>query len=394
MGPKLEASKISLGKEGGKIMNWILTENKEWESLEKEFSWIADMQYVEQDKTHHAEGNVAIHTQMVLDELQYVNDYMSFSEQEREIIWTAALMHDIEKRSTSVNEGDGHISANGHARRGEYTARTILYRDIYTPFHIREQITSLVRLHGLPLWVLEKENPSKRVLEVALRLNTQHLVILAEADACGRKCNDLKSLIDRIYLFKELCIENGCWGKTHEFATDAARYHYFNTEESYINYIPFENFKCEVTLLSGLPGMGKDHYLKSLNKDIPIISLDAIRRKHKISPTDKSGNGRVVQMAKEEARIHLRKGQDFIWNATNITKQMRTQLIDLFVSYGAKVKIIYIEKPYQIWRSQNKNREYPLPEKVLDKLLSKLEIPQLTEAHEVEYIVQEKSITF
>lgn len=33
------------------------------------------------------------------------------------------------------------------------------------------------------------------------------------------------------------------------------------------------------------------------------------------------------------------------------------------------------------------NREYSLPESVLDKLLAKLEVPQLTEAHEVEYIV-------
>ena len=36
-------------------------------------------------------------------------------------------------------------------------------------------------------------------------------------------------------------------------------------------------------------------------------------------------------MAKEEARTYLRKGQDFVWNATNITRQMRAQLIDLDV---------------------------------------------------------------
>lgn len=94
-----------------------------------------------------------------------------------------------------------------------------------------------------------------------------------------------------------------------------------------------------------------------------------------------------MQTAKEEARSYLRKGQDFVWNATNVTQQMRSQLVDLFTSYGAKVKIAYVEKPYELWRNQNCNREYPLPENVLDKLLSKLEIPQLTEAHEVEYIV-------
>lgn len=169
--------------------------------------------------------------------------------------------------------------------------------------------------------------------------------------------------------------------------TNTARFHYFNTENSYVDYVPFEDFKCEVIMLSGLPGMGKDHYIQSLKTDTPVVSLDAIRRKRKISPTDKSGNGRVVQIAKEEARSYLRKGQNFVWNATNITQQMRSQLVELFLSYGAKVKIVYIEKPYELWRSQNRNREYPLPENVLDKMLGKLEIPQLTEAHEVEYIV-------
>ena len=94
-----------------------------------------------------------------------------------------------------------------------------------------------------------------------------------------------------------------------------------------------------------------------------------------------------MQTAKEEARTYLRKGQEFVWNATNITRQMRAQLIDLFVDYGAKVKIVYLEQPYHIWSQQNKSREYALPESVLDKMLDKLEVPQLAEAHEVVYHV-------
>lgn len=102
-------------------MIWQLAENKDWASLEKQFSWVADMQFIEQHKIHHAEGNVAIHTQMVLDELQKLSSFLNLKEQDKEILWSAALMHDIEKRSTSVDEGNGNISANGHARKGEYT---------------------------------------------------------------------------------------------------------------------------------------------------------------------------------------------------------------------------------------------------------------------------------
>lgn len=364
-----------------------IIKNKEWTTLEQQFDWVADMKHVAQHMLYHAEGNVANHTQMVLHELEHLPDYQLLTQQEQEVLWIAALLHDVEKRSTSVDEGNGFISANGHARRGEFTARTILYRDLAVPFHIREQIVSLVRFHGLPLWLMEKIDPLKNVLEAAFRCELRLLKMLSEADVRGRICDDQSGLIEALEYFELFCREHDCWEKPKVFASPAARFHYFHTPDSYVDYIPFENFRCEVIILSGLPGMGKDYYIQSLKNDYPVISLDEIRRKNKISPTDKSGNGRVIQEAKEQARTYLRKGQDFIWNATNITRQMRSQLIDLFLDYGAKIKIVYVEKSYDLWRSQNKNREYPLPENVLDKMLEKLEIPQLTEAHEVEYMI-------
>ncbi|MDR2919962.1 MAG: AAA family ATPase [Tannerella sp.] len=364
-----------------------IIKNKDWLILEQQYDWVADMKHVSQHKLYHAEGNVANHTQMVLRELEQLPDYQLLTQQEQENLWTAALLHDVEKRSTSFNEENGYISANGHARKGEFTARTIMYRDLSVPFHIREQIVSLVRFHGLPLWLMEKMDPLRKVLEAAFRCEMRLLKLLSEADARGRICVDQSGLIEALEIFELFCREHDCWDKPKVFASSAARFHYFNAPDSYVDYVPFENFKCEVIMLSGLPGMGKDHYIKSLKSDYPVISLDEIRRKHKILPTDKSGNGRVIQEAKEQARSYLRNRQDFVWNATNITRQMRSQLVDLFVDYGAKVKIVYVEKPYDLWRSQNRNREYPLPENVLDKMLLKLEIPQLTEAHEVECLV-------
>lgn len=369
-------------------MIWKITQNKEWENLERQFSWVADMKDVPQHEKHHAEGNVAVHTQMVLDELVKLPQYIELSAQDKEILWAAALLHDVEKRSTSQDDGYGNISANGHARRGERTIRTILYRDIPTPYHIRETIAGLVRYHGLPLWLMEKLEPAKKIHGISLRVDTRYLKILAEADARGRKCEDVQPLLDSLELFELFCKEEGCWGKSLDFATPNARFQYFDTIDGYIGYVPFDDFKSEVIMLSGLPGMGKDNYVQSLKTEIPVINLDAIRRKHKYSPTDRTATGRVVQEAKEQAREYLRKGQNFIWNATNITSLMRQQLVDLFTLYGAKVKIVYLEKPYDVWRSQNKNREYSLPEDVLDRMLDKLEIPQLTEAHEVEYIIE------
>ena len=369
-------------------MIWKLTEEKDWTSLEQQFQWIRDMKGTPQHRLHHGEGDVAAHTRMVLEALQQQPAYQNLPQQEQEILWAAALLHDVEKRSTSVDEGEGRITSKGHAKRGEYTVRTLLFKDIPTPFSIRETIASLVRYHGLPIWFMEREEPMKKVCEASFRVDNRLLKILTTADIQGRICEDKAVLMEFVEWFEMFCREHDCWGKARTFSTDEARFHYFHTEDSYVDYVPFEQFKCEVTLLSGLPGMGKDHYINTLSPDIPIISLDAIRRKYKFSPTDRAATGRVVQEAKEEARNYLRKGQSFVWNATNISQQIRSQLIDLFATYRARVKIIYIEKPYEVWRKQNREREFAVPEPVLDTMLARLDIPQKTEAHEVEYLVK------
>ncbi|WP_207423030.1 ATP-binding protein [Desertivirga brevis] len=121
---------------------------------------------------------------------------------------------------------------------------------------------------------------------------------------------------------------------------------------------------------------------------MPLISLDNFRREKRISPTDKKANGRVIQEAKEMAKSLLRKKKGFVWNATNITSQMRSQLVELFTSYGAKVAIVYIEVPYQTVMQQNAKRKEMVPGNVIEHLIDKLEVPAAWEAHEVKYFVR------
>jgi predicted kinase len=324
---------------------------------------------------------------MVLEALEGLKEYRQLPEQEQHLIWAAALLHDVEKRSTTVLEADGSITSKGHAKKGALTSRLVLYTRIPAPFWIREQVVGLVRYHGLPLWAIEKKDPAKAVIEASLQVNTRLLALLARADALGRNCPDQQELLYRIDLFQALCEENVCWGQARQFKTSNARFQYFKKEGRYPDFVPFDDFGSKAILMSGLPGAGKDTYVFHNYRDWPVINLDEIRRKHKIDPLDKSGNGRVIQMAREQARIYLRKGQDFVWNATNITRQMREQLVDLFITYKAYVAIVYVEVPYQQLHLQNAGREAVLPYGVVDRLVTKLEVPVETEAHEVNYFI-------
>jgi len=377
-----------------KFPNYDIGNNLNWDELTNSYSWISDMQGVPQDPIWHAEGDVYIHTKMVTDKLLESAEFKQLNNQDKHILVAAALFHDIEKRSTTTEEeidGKLRIVSPRHAKKGEYTTRQILYSEMNAPFTIREQICKLVRLHGLPIWAISKENPNKEVIYASTVVNTYLLSILAKADILGRICEDQEEILLKIELFNELCRDNNCLAKKREFKSNYGRFLYFNKEESYPDYLPFDDLICTVTVMCALPGSGKDTYIRN-NLDQPILSLDDIRRKHKISPTDKKGNGQVIQKAKETAKEYLRAKTSFVFNATNITRDMRSRWISLFTDYNARVKIIYIEVPYKTLLQQNSSREHKVPEEVIHKLIGKLEIPTLQEAHEVEYIINEEKI--
>jgi predicted kinase len=364
-----------------------------WELMKEKFDWFSDMIGVPQDRQWHAEGDVYTHTKMVVEALIALDTYQTLSTTKKHILFASALFHDIEKRSTTKEENiDGvlRITSAKHAKFGESTVREILYRDIPTPFIIREQIAKLVRLHGLPLFSLQKRDPTKEVIKASLMVDTSLLYLLAKADVLGRECHDKEEVLLNIELFKALCNEENCFGQPKSFASNHARFLYLNREDISKKYIPYDDRPFCVYLLSALPGTGKDHYSSIHFDDLPILSLDAIRRTHKIKPTDKKGNGRVIQMAKEKARVYMRQKRSFIFNATNTTRDIRSRWISLFLDYNAKIKIIYLEVPYQTLLRQNRDRDYSVPIDVITRLLKRLDIPLADEAHEIEYVTREK----
>jgi len=94
----------------------------------------------------------------------------------------------------------------------------------------------------------------------------------------------------------------------------------------------------------------------------------------------------VVSRAREMAREYLRKKQSFIWNATNISRQIRELSINLFAAYNARVRIVYIEAPEERLYIQNRERESSVPAEVIRKLTARWEVADLTEAHRVDWV--------
>lgn len=366
-----------------KFKYYDVTSGPNWEQLEKHCTWFQDMKEVEQDKIWHSEGNVQIHTKMVCEELIKLPEFQVLSDQDKHIMFVSALMHDIEKRSTTTTEekyGRTCVVAPKHAERGEKTARELLYKEFDCPYHIRETICKVVKWHGKPLHSCS----DKVMINLATQVPIHFLSMISKADILGRICEDALEQLEKIEFFSLHGEDLDCLYGPRKFSSDLAEYVYLTSgHEAYLDYEPFDETKFEVMMMSALPGSGKDTYITKNLKDWNIVSLDDIRVELGVKPTDKSGNGTVIQLAKERAKEFMRKRQNFVWNATNITAQLRMQLIELFESYGGKVTLVYVEVPYKTLIKQNNNREEIVPQVVLDKMIGKLEPPVREEAYNI-----------
>ena len=76
------------------------------------------------------------------------------------------------------------------------------------------------------------------------------------------------------------------------------------------------------------------------------------------------------------------RATSFVFNATNLTRELRGKWTQLFANYRARIHITYLEVPWPQLLAQNKQRAHAVPEDVIRHLLGKLEIPGYDEAHE------------
>jgi predicted kinase len=184
---------------------------------------------------------------------------------------------------------------------------------------------------------------------------------------------------ENLHLWRMVAEENRCFDAPYAFANDHARFLFYREALSSLHYTPREEFPCTVTLMSGLPGSGKDTWLARHRPRLPVVSLDEIRAELDV---DAVGNqGGVIQAAREECRRHLRAGRDFAFNGTNTTRQTRRRWIDLFADYGARVDVVYIEPPLPVVFQQNERRARRVPRQAIEHLVEKLEPPTWAEAH-------------
>jgi putative nucleotidyltransferase with HDIG domain len=362
----------------------LYRQTADWQMLCDEFPWLEPMAATPQDAVHHGEGDVATHTRMVLDELMRGEGWDELADDERFLMFWTAVFHDVGKPKRTVVEPDGRITSKGHSKTGAQIAREAM-RLAGMPFAMREHMCALISAHQAPFWLFEKDDQVKRALRMSVEMDTRLLIMHARADARGRVCADPQDIVQRVELSRLVFEELGVYGNAYPFANGESMVAYFAREDREPSYAAYEDHRCTVTVLSGLPGSGKNFYEAHACAGLPSVSLDATREQLGFDAEDNQGT--VIQAAYEEARTHLRARRDFVWNTTNITLDMRAKITQLLRDYDARIRMVYIEVAPEVLLEQNGDRKMSVPVDVIENLVRKLEPPKLWEAHEVVYEV-------
>jgi putative nucleotidyltransferase with HDIG domain len=346
--------------------------------------WAQAMARCRQDARWHAEGDVWTHTRMVAAEVERLPEWPSLNRDTQLKLLFTALFHDAGKpETTAIDPATGRMHSPKHAMAGVEIGRNVL-RDLGYDLGVREEISALIRYHARPAFLLEKSDPAQEVIWLSWLVNPRLLYLFALADTRGRRTREMNRPEDNIHLWKMLAQENGCFEQPYAFANDHARFLFYRESLASLHYTPREEYRCTVTLMSGLPGSGKDTWLARHRPGLPVVSLDDLRATLDVDAAENQGE--VIQAAREVCREHLRAKRDFAFNATNTMRQTRKRWIDLFADYGARIEVVYVEPPLPLIFQQNECRSKPVPRRVIQTLVDKLEPPTWAEAHSLRLI--------
>lgn len=373
--------------------NWSI----DWIAMLEEFDWLRNLEKLDITLSPSTlKDNGLAYTKLVCETLVSLHSWQELNEQTRSIIFTATLLSSVIKpTSTKINIDaednednndyqNEHIFLQGYRRNNAKIARQILW-EIKVPFYPREMIVALINQSLLPFYLFERKDPQFSIIQASQTTRLDWLVIMSQAFVLVCNPLDQKELLDKIELFSEFAKEQLCFDSPYKFPSPHSRFIYFQKVGGDPNYHAYDDTSFEVILMCGLPASGKDTWIKTNLSNWLVISLDEIRKELKIPPH--KNQGEIIRESKERARKFLREKKSFVWNATNTMCSRRSQLISLFNSYQARIRIVYLEAHLDELLKRNHKRDETVPKHIIEKMLDNLEVPDLTEAHCVEWVI-------
>ncbi|ESP92832.1 AAA family ATPase [Pseudoalteromonas luteoviolacea] len=372
------------------------------------FPLLDEFKNTEQDEEWHAEGNVAIHTQMVLQELYALlsSEATHIQGAQRQVLILSALLHDIAKPLTTRRKEISGVERVVASKHEEIGASYLATRLVALPLAHKSimQIMGLVGFHQIPKLLVVKNQDYSDYFRLSLNADLELLYWLELADMRGRICTDLDTQIDLLEQFRLFAEDYELWGRKKPskphldkiqlkpcqseqvfldgYAIKQLSHGQINTVEEAIakNYEPCQKYS-NLFVMCGISGSGKSTWIEMNLNGFEVISLDEIRKELNGKRECQKNRGQVLQMAKTRLKKALAGKRNVVWDATNIRKDFRNVICELGENYGALVTIVAFQLTENSLRANNQNRRYAVSDDVISSQLSRFEWPWPTESH-------------
>lgn len=389
--------------------------------LGQQIEWLLRLEGTPQDPEWHGEGNVHIHTNMVLDELYKLLKGSASHIQgwRRQTLILAALLHDIGKpvRTRFVDiQGIERVASPQHESVGRsYLAFKLT--SLKLPFQVVWTVLNLVGEHHMPKLLAVKNKPALDYWCLARQVDTELLYWLEVADMSGRICPDVQQQLLYLEEFKLFAEEYNVWGHAQNVRSTLAP-HLDKLAPGIQDYVyahalyQLENGKItqpeealattyehrkdypHLVVMCAPSGSGKSSWIAQHYPDYALVSLDDLRAKFNGNPSSQKNKGQILQASKEQLKVALRQKQGVVWDATNLRSDFRAIVTGLGRDYHALVTLVVFLLPEKLIYQNNRKRQYSVPSNVLDKQLDTYQLPLLNEAHQYQIIGEKGKILY
>jgi putative nucleotidyltransferase with HDIG domain len=330
----------------------------------------ASMKKCSQDAKYHAEGDVLVHTKMVVQSLRELQEFDDLSNEQKTIVETAALLHDCGKPQCTAVSEDGRITAHAHEHIGSIVAREFMYKTDIPEFKFdvdtRELICRLIANH---MAVGFRKGDDLVCKSISIACDTRLLGLLYAADLGGRICVDKTQHYAKAKEWRERCLSLGIWGSPYiDPAVDGVGACMFLRRGRTLNPHPM---KGPVYFMCGLPGSGKSTWSK--NSNLPVIEPDAVR--NELGVKWQQQEGRVAEIVRQRFFDSLERGQPFVFDALNLKRRTRREYVSQSHQKGFLVHFMHMERPFNDILEWNSKRPTRINDDVLLRMSERMDIP-------------------
>lgn len=346
------------------------------------------MKKTRQSAEWHKEGNVANHTERVVNEMKRILEgrECDVNSEDYLVLMSAALCHDLGKPSTTrFDQEKQDYSCKGHGFAGEKIVRKLFFED---DFWLREKVCWLVRNHMAPFY-LKNENgeyDADKIKRLSIGpVTLDFLLTLNWADALG-SINDHETSTDVLKRLNSTCVfaMNNC-DNCIEKPYNYKRCEKLNLYSGLPEVIEQSTPEFTVYIMIGLPGAGKDIWIQNHIPNVPMLCRDVIRTEIGIEGEKPFGTeeqeNEVTRILAERLIDCCRNKRTCVVNNTNIMKMRRNEIRSLIMPYNPKIVYVYVEAPTV--KDCKERRAGQISPKVIKRMLNSFEMPESWEYDEL-----------